>query len=148
MAKLKRSIKRGRLPSPKRQLRLEKLIPSVVELVKSIRPIGRLKLPEVTKPGLFLRQKIKAERYPIIGIRSQRERRKDIKHGYKTINNLTRYFRDTNKLTQNQRICRARNTRRITLFSKGIAGYNKTRSPGHFGRYKYTSDSEKSCRRA
>ncbi len=148
MAKLKRSIKRGRIKSPNLRLRLEKLIPSAVELVKSVRPIGRLKLPEVTKPGLFLRQKIKAERYPIIGIRSQRERRKDIKKNeLQKTSNLTRHIRDNNQVAQHKTVCQRRTRRRSTLFSKGIAGINKRKSPGTRGRYKYTSDSEKSCRR-
>lgn len=139
MAKVKRRfqsepVKRFRLPQG---VLLDKLIES--QEPRRVRPLETVSL------GKVLVRKIKDQRLPIIGLRSQREVRKERNGRFKGFDATKHYQRREPSLKAPREICRRRHERRSVLFSLKIAGFGRKRSPGAGGTYKRKPESLMRC---
>ena len=143
----RRSITRDRIKRSKRArpLRREELIVSPSRKVSSVRGQPRSSDRfDSYRPGLFLERKLQFERLPILGLRSQRERKKERDGFRKDLVFIGDKAPKTDPLYRG-RICRRRKQRRARLFQIGIAGRNKRLSPGVGGTYRRTPESEVKC---
>lgn len=96
---------------------------------------------------VVVRRLLKANRLPLVGIRSQIDR-----IGSSMVKNVLpqeiNWLADQLKGVPAVRsVCQARHQRRRMLFKIGVAGTNKRLSPGRGGTYRRTVDSETSCKK-
>lgn len=153
---LKRS---GHTPLPRSVQRTERqqklgLLPSSlprsIVLVESLSQVlgSRGKVHQGPQTPVRVSQKFKANRLPLIGLRSQA--RIDYTGRLKTRGELypgrNALFSNLRETPGTRSICEQRAQRREHLFRVGIAGPNRRRSPGRGGHYRRTQDSYYSCK--
>lgn len=95
-------------------------------------------------PLLERRYKVPAFRFPLIGLRSQRQLTEI--GGQTDPGRILREIKDSLQSIPGVRsVCQARSLRRRILFGSRVAGLNIRRSPGRGGTYRRTVDSNTSC---
>lgn len=96
--------------------------------------------------SVLVRQFLKANRLPLVGLRSQRER--VVLRSDQTIDRpLIHQWDVPANVPAVKSVCQARHLRRRLLFKIGIAGIGRRRSPGRGGTYRRNVDSETSCQK-
>lgn len=91
--------------------------------------------------GAVTRLRVKSSRLPYHGLRFLTDEKKRYTNVDKS-DTIERRARE-----RHRHVCDDRRKRREVLFSNRVAGSGRRRSPGKFGKYKRTLESEMSCKR-
>lgn len=111
--------------------------------------VRRVREAAADQPDVRSRRRIRRERLPLGGLRSQRELGGRPWRAGAIVRAVLRQVQASLKEIPGERtVCQKRAERREELFKKGIAGRGRRRSPGQGGSYRRTRDSEVTCRRS
>lgn len=103
--------------------------------------------PPDSQPNVQFRERLRKERLPLLGLKSQRESKaliawrvlKQAKQAYRVLQDPLR------RMPLTATLCKRRSERREYLFRIKVAGFGRRRSPGAGGSYRRTLDSSYSC---